>query len=251
MTYSIDTEYFETKVIDNIAIIRVKNNVYKLVTDLDESEKVMNFIRQTEYDDNIYALLLINDNEVFSEKMYDSFINGIIEQQSLERKEPPSFTEKILRFREINILNKMVIGLAEYQKLLYCGLVGEVVTPFFGTSMAADFRFVTDQTQFILSHNKFGLYPTAALPYFLSQQLGHSKAMEIILGDKLSCEKAFDLGLINKLLPFDNFENACIDHIKANFNCKSCTVRRTKQLVNFSRRELKDYFHYEASLLNL
>ncbi|MFC2106738.1 enoyl-CoA hydratase-related protein [Bacteroidota bacterium] len=251
MTYNIDTEYFETKAIDDIAVIRLKNNVYKLVTHLDESEKMMNFIRQTEYDEKIHVLLVINDNKIFGEEMYDSFINGIIEQQSLKRKEAPSFAEKTLRFREINILNKIVMVLAEYQKLLYFGMVGDVVTPFLGTSLAADFRFASDQTQFIFSHNKFGLHPTAALPYFLSKQLGHSKAMEIVLGDKLSCEKAFDLGLVNKLLPIENFENACIDHIKAQFNCKSCTVRRTKQLINFSRRDLKDYFHYEASLLNL
>ncbi len=251
MNYIIDTEYFETDIINHIAVIRLKNNVYNLVTHLDDSEKMMEFVRKTEYDENIHALLVVNEEESFGEKMYDSFINKIIEQQSLEKKEAPTFTEKTLRFREINILNKIVMGLAEYQKLFYFGLLGEVVTPFFGTSMTADFRFATNDCHFILSHNKFGLHPTAALPFFLSQQLGHSKAMEIILGDKLSCNEAYSLGLINKLLPKDKFESRCIDHILSQFNCRSCTVRRTKQLVNFSRRELKDYFKYEASLLNL
>ncbi len=250
MDYIVDTEYFDVKITNKIAVIHLKNNVYELVTHLNESERLMEIIRDSEYDENIDALLVLNEENCFGEKMYDDFINKIIEQRSLEEQQAPTFTEKVLRFREINILNKMVMGLAEYQKLLYFGLRGDVVTPFFGTSLTADFRFATDNCKFVLAHNKFGLHPTAALPFFLAQKLGHSQAMEIVLGKEISGEEAMGLGLLNNLLPAEDFEKECINLILSQYNCKACTVRRTKQLVNFSRRDLKEYFKYEASLLN-
>ena len=55
----------------------------------------------------------------------------------------------------------------------------------------------------------------------------------------------------NWCFPDNDFENNCLLEIKKLVNVPYCTMINTKQLLNFSRKELFDYFDYEASILNL
>ncbi len=102
-----------------------------------------------------------------------------------------------------------------------------------------------------MAHNKFGLHPSGALPYFLCHYMHHSKAMAVQLSQSITVEEAHELGLINDIFTPDHFDELCMEEVLSYLHCKTCTVRRTKQLTNFSRRGLNEYFQYEASLLNL
>ncbi len=252
MNYFIEREAFHTEKRDHIAVIKIKDKVFDLVTDLDESEHLMDFIKQTEYDNSIMAILFLNEPGCIGEEAYDQFIRKILETNiSASKEDSPRFSKKNIRFRKINILNKIIRGIASYQKLSFMGIHGEVVTPFIGTALSADFRFASKDCRFIMAHNKFGLHPSGALPFFLSNYMSHSKSMAIQLGQEITVEEAKDLGLVNEIFTNDHFDELCMEEVLSYLHCKTCTIRRTKQLTNFSRRDLNDYFQYEASLLNL
>lgn len=252
MSYFIERESFLTFQKDHLAIIKIKDKVFNLVTDLDESEFLMEFIKKTEYDNKIMAILILNEPGCFGESVYDQFIHSILDRNlGASKEETPSFGKKNLRFREINILNKIIRGIAAYQKLSFIGANGDVVTPFFGTALAADFRFASTQTRFLMAHNKYGLHPSGALPFFLTHYMHHSRAMEVQLSQSLSAEEAQELGLINEIFTTDHFDELCMEEVLNYLHCKTCTIRRTKQLTNFSRRDLNEYFQFEADLLNL
>ena len=102
-----------------------------------------------------------------------------------------------------------------------------------------------------MAHNKFGLHPSGALPYFLAHYMHHTKAMAVQLSQSITIEEAHELGLINEIFPIDHFDDLCIEEVQSYLHCRTCTIRRTKQLTNFKRRELNEYFQYEAGLLNL
>ncbi len=66
-----------------------------------------------------------------------------------------------------------------------------------------------------------------------------------------SVEEAYDLGLVNKIFPADNFQKRCMHEIQHFIKCENSTISVTKRLTNYTRKALAEYFLYEASLLNL
>jgi len=243
---------FSTCVEESIAIITIKEGVFDLVTDINESNLLIDYIKTTEGNPEIKALLTINAEGHYGEKDYHDFITGIMgPQDDCNSKSPPKFAQKDIRFREINILNKIIKVLSEYRKLCFSGINGDIVTPFIGAALCMDIRFATEGTRFVMAHNKYGLHPSGALPFFLSQYIHHSRALDIQFRDEFGVEEALQLGLVNKIFPKENFQKRCLHEMQHFIRCESSTIGVTKRLTNYTRKALADYFLYEASLLNL
>lgn len=252
MTSIINNDFIDIYTEDTLAVVNFKQKIFEFIISLDASDTLIDFIAQTEHNREIKALLFINDPNSIDDNEYDKFISSILTDESLiSEHDTPDFCEKNIRFREINILNKIVKQIAKFNKLCFVGITGTVVTPFFGASLAADIRYATENAVFSMVHIKYGLHPSGGLPYFLVQKLGHQKAMEVQMSDKITAKEAFELGLINKLFPEKNFMDSCMNEIKKFTRIKSCTIRNIKRLTSFSRTALSDYFDFEASLLNL
>ena len=130
-------------------------------------------------------------------------------------------------------------------------LQGNIVTPFFGSSLSMDFRYASEDMSFSLAHLKYGLHPSGALPFFLSRYLNHSKAIEILFKcEKLTAKEALDLGLISAILPTEDFENHCLKEVEKICHLDTRVIHATKLLANFSRVELRNYFDIESALLH-
>ena len=71
------------------------------------------------------------------------------------------------------------------------------------------------------------------------------------LTDRIDVRQAFRLGLINQILPSDNFEDNCIRYVKPYMKGCQSTLRLTRRLNTFRFRDLEDYLQFEESLLNL
>ncbi len=250
---NIERSSFSTEEIEGIAVITIKESVFHLVTDINESNLLIDYIKQSEGKPSIKALFIINEEGRYGEEDYDQFISGILGPQPDCEGEnrPPVFAKKNIRFREINILNKIIKVLSEYRKLCFSGIVGNIVTPFIGASLCMDIRFATEGTRFIMAHNKYGLHPSGALPFFLAQYIHHSRALEIQFRKEFGVEEAHALGLVNKIFPVQNFKKRCLHEIQYFIRCDGSTIGMTKRLTNYTRKALPDYFIYEASLLNL
>ena len=237
---------------EKIAVVRLRQRIFEFIINLNESDTLIEFITRAEHDREIKALLFVNNPGSINDDEYNKFITSILAEENLYAgDDAPNFCEKNVRFREINILNKIVRQIAKFNKLCFVGITGTVVTPFFGASLAADIRYAADNAVFSLVHNKYGLHPSGGLPYFLVQELGHQKALEVQMSDNITAKEAFELGLVNKLFPEKNFMENCINEIKKFIKIRSCTIRNTKRLTSFSRTSLDEYFDFEAGLLNL
>ncbi|MEN8225072.1 MAG: enoyl-CoA hydratase/isomerase family protein [Bacteroidota bacterium] len=249
---NLDRRSFATSFDNSIAIIHIKEGVYDLVTDINESNILIDYIKATEGMPEVKALLVINEEGHYGEDDYDNFITGILgPQESGDDQGPPKFAQKDVRFREINILNKIIKVFSEYRKLCFSGIVGDIVTPFIGTSLSMDIRYATEGTRFVMVHNKYGLHPSGALPFFLSQNVHHSRALDLQFKTGFSVEEAYQLGLVNKIFPSENFTKRCLHEIGHFIRCENSTISITKRLTNYTRKALSDYFLYESSLLNL
>ncbi len=252
MGKTIDNLYFEASVTDNLAVIDLKAEAFKLITDLTESQVMMDFIREAEHNPAVKGLLLLSEPGCLGEEAYDVFIRGILgETDPMDDKDVRIFLEKNTRFRQINILNRFIRYLAGYHKMVFAGIDDTVVTPFLGILMVSDIRLASPKAVFSMAHRKYGLHPSGSIPFFLTHYLGHSKALEIQLSDRVTAEEAFRLGLVNQILPGDHFKGNCARHIKGYLEQYRSTLTMTKRLNNFKNRWLQEYIDHEASLMNL
>lgn len=245
-------DFYEIEIKDRLAIILMKRDVFKLLTARNESDLLFETLNTFHSDTQIKALLFLNKPGCYGEKIYASFLDEIIlTKTEVEDLQVSNINDRHKRSEELYTLNRFVDYLVNYRKICFTVLSGSIVTPFFGVSMAIDIRYATSEMYFSLAHNNYGLHPSGGLPYFLIQQIGYNRAMEVLLSEQISAEKAFELGLINKIVPSVNFLELVINDIEKITNFKSCTLRRTKQLAIYSRNSLSDYFGYERKLLNL
>lgn len=241
---------FEVEVRDKVAVVLIKKDVFKLLTT--EHELLFNSLNSFESDNQIKAVLFLNTPESFGEEVYENFLKeNMLPFKEENDFELPNFCNKNVRFRELNILDRLIKYLVNYKKLCFTVLSGSIVTPFFGASLSIDIRYATPEMYYSLAHNKYGLHPSGALPYFLITQLGYNRSMEIMLSDKVTAQEALNLGLINKIISGENVLDLVLSDIKKITQNRSCTLRRTKQLSSFVRESLSDYFTYEGTLLNL
>jgi len=240
---------FEVEVRDRVAIVLIKEDVFKLFTT--EYGLLFGVLNSFEIDKKISAVLFRNLPESLGESVYETFFKEIMLSFELENTELPNFCNENLRFRELNILNRFILHLRDYKKLCFFLLSGGIVTPFFGASLAFDIRYATPEMYFSLAHNKYGLHPSGALPYFLIEQLGYNRAMEIMLSEKVSAQEALNLGLINKIVSGEDALDSVLLEMNKITQLHNCGLRRTKQLSSSVREPLSDYFEYEATLLGL
>ncbi len=244
-------EFFEIYRKNEISIVRLKKNVFDFISDGELSDDLMDFLKNISRDTEIKALLFYNDPDCVNEEQYDNFIKRAMSKTNEGYQFTPVVTEKHVRFREIYNLNRFIKSLANLNIIVVSGMQGSVVTPFVGLAFVADLIYARKGTKLIMAHNKYGLHPSGGLPFFLSNSLPHSIAMEFQMKDSFTAEEAYEMGLINKILPEQEFLDNLIGATEKFTKCKYCTIQQTKRLTNFSKKSLFNYFDYEASLLNL
>ena len=251
--FNFESHEFTSYLKEDIAVIKIRASVFDTLTDLVESGKMLSLIQLAERIPDIKVLLILNEPGCMGDEEYDMFLKRILERgiDPYAPEEARGIVQKIDRAREINILNRTISHLVDFKKISVMGLQGSIVTPFFGASLAVDFRFVSGDMFYSMAHLKYGIHPGGALPFFLQHYLSHSKTMEILLkSEKLSAVEAKELGLITKILPAGNFEEQCLKELEDICYLDTRVIHATKLLANFSRTELRHYFDIESALLH-
>jgi len=247
------TDEIDSYLKEDIAVIRIKRKVFDAITDLAESGKLIFLIQTAERIPDVKALLIINEPGCMNEEEYDKFLHRILARgiDPYAPEETRGIVQKIDRIREINILNRAITQLVEFKKIAVMGMQGNIVTPFFGASLAVDFRYAAQGMSFSMAHLKYGLHPSGALPFFLPRYVGHSKAVEILFQcEKMTAQEALELGLVNTILPAEDFENHCLQEIEKICHLDTRVIHSTKLLTNISRSDLRHYFDIESALLH-
>ncbi len=251
--FNFESKEMKSYLKEDIAIIKIKCNVFDTLTDLAESGKLLSLIQLAERIPDVKALLVLNEPGCMDEEEYDRFLKRILDRgiDPYAPEDQRGIVQKIDRAREINILNRTITHLVDFKKISVMGLQGNIVTPFFGASLAVDFRYAAEDMSFSLSHLKYGLHPGGALPFFLQHYLSHSKTIEILFkSERITAGEALDLGLVSAVLPAQDFENHCIKELENICYLDTRVIHATKLLANFSRIELRHYFDVESALLH-
>ncbi len=247
--FEFEDQALRAYLLDGIAVLSVRVSSISAITDLAEDGRFLSLFHEAEVNNQVRALLMICPPGGFSDSEYEKFIcqeEAVIGQSG----QPTHLKAKLIR--HINILNRIVTQMADFKKIFAVGMQGSMVTPFFGASLAADFRFASQDMFYSPAHCRHGLHPTGALPYFLPRYVGQAKAAEIIFnGETLGAAAALHLGLVTAVIPGDDFENRSIKALQPWCDLSGEVILSSKLLLNHSNRlGLKRYFDTEAALLH-
>lgn len=232
---------------DKIGILKIKNNVFEIITDLQKSYRFIKCITLLEKDDNISAIVIFNEKNSLGNKEYINYLNRVTSHKRIENQFDDTRTiNKLTRTREHVVLNNIISKIVKSCKIIVNASNGEIVTPFFGLALAADLRFASDETIFYLSHSQMNVHPNGALPYFLPKLLGYAKASQILLcSDKITAQEALDLGILLEILPEENFEELCITEVKKIIARGDNTLKCTIKMLSTNFKNLREYTNME------
>ena len=239
---------------DAVVIFRKKNNIFNLMTDLDKADHYFKLLSAIEHAPEIKVVLSIFEPDSFNDDTYAQYISSLcgenIELKGLDGNW--KFREKIPRLRQMYFQQDSIKQRVRSKKINIDCLQGTVVTPFFGETLAADFRFVTEDMQFSLSHKKYGLHPSGGLSFFLPRYVGESKAIDLLLNtDVITAEDAKGLGLVTDIINTENFVSECILKAKEMSQINMTVIKSTKCLTYRFQKELEDYFYAESQMMDL
>ena len=223
------------------------------MTDLDKADRYMELLSLIEENSEIKVILSVFEPDALGDNAYAQYISSLC-GENIELKDLDQdwrFKSNSSRLHQMYFQQNSINQRVNSKKIIIDCLQGKVVTPFFGETLAADFRFITENTQFTLSHKKYGLHPSGGLSFFLPRYVGESKAIDLLLNtDIITANEAKTLGLINRVISSENFVSECILNAKKMCSTNMTTIKSTKCLTYRFQNELDNYFRMEAQMMD-
>jgi len=104
---------------------------------------------------------------------------------------------------------EVVVALHQYPKLTVAALNGAAVGAGLSLALACDLRVAAATARLRTGWIDLGLSGDFGGPWFLTRLLGPARALELLVGDEvLSAEAAQTIGLVNRVLPAEDFPDA-------------------------------------------
>ncbi|MFQ6070415.1 MAG: enoyl-CoA hydratase/isomerase family protein [Candidatus Aminicenantales bacterium] len=119
-----------------------------------------------------------------------------------------------------------------------------------GLLSACDIVIASEGAIFGLSEVKIGLVPAAISPYVL-KRIGEGNAREYFLtGKRITAEKAFEIGLVNRVVPHEKLEDEVDEIVKQLLSSGPEAMASCKELIfNVLRMDLEEAKEYTARVI--
>lgn len=117
-------------------------------------------------------------------------------------------------------------------------------------ALACDLVIASDKASFIQAFSKIGLVPDSGGTFFLPRLIGFQKATALMmLGDKVTAEEAEELGMIFKVIPFEEFDTEVEKLAVKLANMPTKAIGFIKELLNKSiTNTLEEQLDLESKL---
>lgn len=134
-------------------------------------------------------------------------------------------------------IHKIALILDSMDKPVICGINGVAVGAGLDMALMCDIRIAATEAQFSTGYVNAGLVPGDGGAYYIPRLVGLSKALEILwTGDFFSAAEAERIGLINKVVPSAELEQATLDFAQKIANSPPVCVQMIKRAVNSTLR---------------
>lgn len=144
--------------------------------------------------------------------------------------------------------NPLIMQMQKTEKPIIAAVNGIAAGAGMSLALACDIRLVSEKASFTDVFVNIGLVPDSGGCYFLPRLVGLGKALELAMtGDKVTAEEAYRIGLANKVLPLEGFEEQVMAYAErlAQLPTKGIgLIKRT--MIKGLTMNLEETLEYEA-----
>lgn len=146
--------------------------------------------------------------------------------------------------------NPLVLKIANMPKVVVAAVNGVAAGAGANIALACDIVVAKQSASFIQSFSKVGLIPDAGGTWILPRLVGQARAKALmLLGNKLSADKALQCGMIWDVFPDDEFQNQLNGLVETLALEPSSSVRLIKKALNLSQQNsLEQQLNLERDL---
>src|SRR6218665_159630 len=131
--------------------------------------------------------------------------------------------------------NPIVSRIRSIEKPIIAAVNGVAAGAGANIALACDIVIAAENAAFIQAFSKIGLVPDSAGTFFLPRLIGFQKASALMmLGDKVSAQEAYNIGMIYKFYPVAFFEEEIEKIATTLANMPTKAIGLTKKLLNES-----------------
>ena len=131
--------------------------------------------------------------------------------------------------------NPIILKIRNIEKPIIAAVNGVAAGAGANIALACDFVIATEHTSFIQAFSKIGLIPDSAGTFFLPRIIGLQRATALMmLGNKVTADEAFQMGLIYKIVPISFFEEEVMAIASTLAKMPTKALGLTKRLLNQS-----------------
>jgi enoyl-CoA hydratase len=124
----------------------------------------------------------------------------------------------------------------EIWKPIIAAIKGYCVAGGFWIASACDLRVAAEDAEFGIPEAKWSIFATLNIPEPLYQNLPPAIALELLLlGDRISARRAYEIGFLNRLVPADQVMGAAVELAEKLCTNGPLAIRKDKELFYKSR----------------
>jgi enoyl-CoA hydratase/carnithine racemase len=131
-----------------------------------------------------------------------------------------------------NHIHKVALTLDGMDKPVICAINGLAVGAGLDMAMMCDIRIASTDAKMTSNYVKNGVVPGDGGCFYLPRLVGLSKALELLLtGDFITAQEALNLGLVNKIVPPEELEEAAMEMAQKIAGSPPVSVQMIKRAV--------------------
>lgn len=210
-----------------------RSEVYNAIND-DMSYELQKAFADAAFDNDVRVILLTGNGKAFcSGQDLKAFVSN----------DKRSFIDSIYKR-----YNPLIKSMREIPKPIICKLNGIAAGAGCSLALACDFIIAHYEASLIEAFIGIGLVPDSGSSFFLPRMLSSHLAFEITsMGNKISAQKAHELGMINRLCDDENFENTVEEIVNYYKNAPTKSIGLIKKMLNKScTNDFDTQLDYEA-----
>jgi len=232
MTY--EQILFETK--ENVAWIRLNRPEKLNALTHDLSGEILDALAQSAKDPDVRAVVITGEGR------------GFCAGQDLNDFQTDAELSVADHLRQnYNLLIRAIVDLP---KPVIAGVNGVAAGAGASLTFACDVRIASDAASFTQAFVKIGLVPDSGGNWLLPRIVGYAKALELsITGERIKADEAYRIGLVNKVVPADEFARELEAYAQAMARMPTLAIGGTKKLMtNALGQTLAETLEAEAVL---
>jgi len=145
-----------------------------------------------------------------------------------------------------DLSTSIVDAIYELEKPVIAAVNGAVAGASTATCMACDLIIASEKARIGFTFMQVAFCPDSGTSYFLTRKLGYHKAAELLwFGKILKAEEAYDLGIVNKVVPHEELMAEAMKWAETIAQAPQLTVRLDKKLL---RAADKNDYYQQAEL---